>query len=158
MSLQFFNEAAHIYEQKKQQNIAATLKSMCYKNEWQAPSNLRYNIYSVFAEMSPEPKEYACQGFDEGFAMWLQNELGKTFFFPKDGLQGEEKERLIEALRVLYRKVRDSEIEFKDEIQDTFIGAFAGSGVRIVNCSAGSLNDIARLGKFLKENDIIYTW
>ncbi|MGB3649716.1 MAG: hypothetical protein WBA41_00700 [Rivularia sp. (in: cyanobacteria)] len=82
------------------------------------------------------------------FECWLGNNC----------YQCEEKERLIEALRVLYRKVRDSEIEFKDEIQDTFIGAFAGSGVRIVNCSAGSLNDIARLGKFLKENDIIYTW
>lgn len=157
MSLTLFNQSAHNYEQKKQQNMTATLKSMGYKNEFQAPGNLRYNIHCAFAGMNPEPEDYTCQGFGEGFAMWLQKELGETFFFPKDGLRGEAKEQLIQALRVLYRKVRDGEIEFKDEMLDVAIQAFAGSNMRIVNCSNGSLADIARLGKFLKENEAIYT-
>lgn len=106
--------------------------------------------------MHPEPEDYACQGFGESFAMWLQNELGKQFFFPKDGLRGEAKEQLIKALRKLYRNVRDGEIESQNEIRDVVIGAFAGSAARIVDCSPGSLSDIARLGKFLKENEIIY--
>lgn len=158
MSLTLFNQSAHNYEQKKQQNMTATLKSMGYKNEFQAPGNLRYNIHCAFAGMNPEPEDYTCQGFGEGFAMWLQKELGETFFFLQDGLQDEAKEQLIQALRILYRKVRDEEIKPKDEILDTFIGAFANSDMKMVNCSPGFLSDIARLGEFLKENKVIYTW
>ncbi|MEO1377249.1 MAG: hypothetical protein AAFW70_23795 [Cyanobacteria bacterium J06635_10] len=158
MSLTLFNQSAHNYEQKKQQNMTVTLKSMGYQNEFQAPGNVRYNINSAFIEINAVPEDYGCQGFGEGFAMWLQKELGKTFFFPQDGLQDEAKEQLIQALRILYRKVSDEEIKPKDEILDTFIGAFANSDMKMVNCSPGFLSDIARLGKFLKENEIIYTW
>lgn len=158
MSLQLFNQPAHNHEQNKQQNMAVTLKTMGYENEWDAPSNLRYKIYNTFLEMNPEPEDYVCQGFGEGFAMSLQKELAKELFFPKDGLCGEAKEQLVEALRELYRKVSKGEIEFQDEIRNVVARSFAGTGERIVDCSSGSLNDIARLENFLKENEVIYTW
>ena len=133
MSLTLFKQSAHNYEQIKQQNMTATLKSMGYQNEFQAPRNLRYNVHCAFTEINPEPKDYGCQGFGEGFAMWLKKELGETFLFPKNGLRNEAKEQLIQALRILYRKVRGEEIKTEDEILDAFNNISRTKSARYIN-------------------------
>ena len=158
MSLTLYNGPAHHFDANKESWITYMMKESGFEEFDRSTRalELKHKLWNAYEEY--RPADNATTGVGEGVAQWLYQATDKKFFFPEEGLRGKTKDEVVQALRVVYARLRAGQIEFEDPMLGLAASIGAAFGTLPRQSAEGILEKITRLGKFIDSNEEIFTW
>lgn len=154
MSRMFESEYGRYYQNCRDAFLSLAEQNCSPDAGRQEVENAVYKAYCTFEDTYSYPEGHI-MSVSEELGLWLEQQLGSVFSAPGK-VEGSRRLKLLDALRQLYRQVRDGEVEYQNSLVNSAAIVGAGLGTVPISCAPPVLERIAEVGKFIAKHEVIY--